>query len=106
VLLATRRRRLLRRALLGLPIGMMAHLVLDGSFARSEVFWWPFLGTGFAEGQVPEVSHLGVSLLLEAVGVALALWAWRQFGLADPQRRRRFLREGRLELPASWAAGS
>ena len=36
VMLATRNRRLLRRRLLGIPIGMMAHLVLDGVFTWTD----------------------------------------------------------------------
>jgi len=99
VVLATQRRRVLRRRLLGIPIGMMCHLVLDGSFTIVRAFWWPVSGTRFASGQVPELSHLGVSLVLELVGIGVAVWAWGLFGLRDPQRRERFLRDGRLELP-------
>lgn len=99
VMLATRNRRLIRRRLLGIPIGLFCHLVLDGSFTRTETFWWPLAGTVFASGQLPELSHLGVSLVLEMVGVALAFWAWRMFGLDDPVVRRRFVDHGRLTLP-------
>jgi hypothetical protein len=99
VVLATRRRRQLRRRVHGLPIGMMAHLVLDGSFTRSDVFWWPFRGWSFAPGQVPELDHLGVSVVLELVGIALAWWAWGWFGLRDPERRARFAADGRLDVP-------
>jgi hypothetical protein len=98
-MLATRSRRLLRRRVLGIPIGMMCHLVLDGSFTRTDVFWWPFTGLGFADGQIPELEHLAVSLVLEAVGIALGVWAWRLFRLDDPAFRRRFLDDGRLDLP-------
>ncbi|MEO6988258.1 MAG: hypothetical protein ABI239_06380 [Aquihabitans sp.] len=100
VMLATRNRRLLRRRLLGIPIGLFCHLVLDGSFTRTETFWWPLAGTEFASGQLPELSHLGVSLALEIVGVAMAFWAWRLFGLGDPAVRRRFIEDGRLTLPS------
>lgn len=99
VMVATRKRRVVRRRLLGLPIGLMCHLVLDGSFARTDVFWWPVSGTDFAPGQIPELSHLGVSLGLEVVGVAVAVWAWRLFGLADRGARRRLVHDGRLDLP-------
>lgn len=99
LMLATRHRRLLRRRLLGIPIGMMAHLVLDGAFTVTKVFWWPLAGTGFADQQIPEWSHLGVSLVLEVVGIAVGAWAWRWFGLDDPERRDRFLHEGRLDVP-------
>lgn len=101
VMLATRNRRLIRRRLLGVPIGLMCHLVLDGSFARTDVFWWPVSGTDFASGQIPELSHLGVSLALELVGVAVAVWAWRLFGLDQPARRSRLVRDGRLDLPTA-----
>ena len=82
-----------------MPIGMMCHLVLDGSFTRTDVFWWPFTGLAFAEGQIPEWQHLGLSLVLELVGLAVAWWAWRLFGLDRPDARDRFRREGRLDVP-------
>lgn len=100
VMLATRSRRLLRRQLLGVPIGLMCHLILDGSFSRTDVFWWPLFGSGFASGQIPEFSHLAISVVLELAGVAVAIWAWKLFGLHDPVKRQRFLTEGRLDLPA------
>ena len=99
VVAATRRRRLLRRRILGLPIGMMCHLVFDGSFTRASVFWWPLAHRSGAPGRIPELAHLGSSLVLEIVGFGLAVWAWRWFGLADPGRRARFLHEGRLDVP-------
>ena len=88
-----------RRRLLGIPIGVMCHLVLDGSFTRTDVFWWPVAGLAFAPGQIPELDRLGLSLVLEAVGIGVALWAWRLFALDDPENRRRFLTDGRLQLP-------
>lgn len=99
IMAATRHRRILRRRLLGIPIGMMCHLVLDGSFTQTDVFWWPLRGWSGASGQIPEWEHLGLSLVLEAVGIALAVWAWRLFELGDADNRRRFLEDGRLELP-------
>jgi hypothetical protein len=33
------------------------------------------------------------------VGIALGVWAWRLFRLDDPAFRRRFLDDGRLDLP-------
>lgn len=99
LMLATRHRRLLRRRLLGLPIGMMAHLVLDGAFTRTAAFWWPFAGLAFDDGQIPEWSHLGASLALELLGLAVGWWAWRWFGLDQPEARRRFLTDGRLDVP-------
>ena len=97
VVLVTRGRRLAARQLVGLPIGMFLHLVLDGTWTRTELFWWPFLGLdALGEGQVPEIEHLALSLLLEAVGIVLAVWAVRRFRLTEPTRRAEFMRTGRL----------
>ena len=97
VMLATRRRRLVRRQWLGLPIGMYLHLVLDAAFTLPETFWWPFLGLSFGGSTSPEVARGWWALLLEVVGVALAVWAYGRFGLADGERRSRFLRTGQLD---------
>jgi hypothetical protein len=97
VMLATRRRRLLRRRLLGLPIGTFLHLVLDGSWADAELFWWPFLGGEPFAGRLPELERSGAAvLLLEAAGVAALAWLWRAFALGDADRRRSLARTGRL----------
>ena len=99
VMVATRNRRIVRRRLLGVPIGLMCHLVLDGSFTRTDVFWWPVRGLGFAGGQIPEIDHLWASLALEGVGIAVGVWAWRLFDLGDDAKLSRFRSEGRLDLP-------
>lgn len=97
VMLATVRRRLVRRRWLGLPIGMYMHLVLDGAFTMTATFWWPFLGWSFSPGSAPEVSRGAWSAVLEVVGILVGLWAWRRFGLGDAGRRSRFLRTGQLD---------
>lgn len=99
VMLATRSRRLVRRSLLGIPIGLMCHLVLDGSFTSTTIFWWPIAGTAFADGQVPELDHFWASLGLEIAGVAIGTWAWGRLRLGDPAVRRRFVEQGRLAFP-------
>jgi hypothetical protein len=97
VMLATRGRRLLRRRLIGLPIGMLMHLVLDGIWARSNVFWWPFFGTSFGTEGLPELGRgPGVVLLLEAMGAVALVWCYRTFELGDPAIRQLFLRTGHL----------
>ena len=97
VMLATRRRRLVRRRWLGLPIGLFLHLVLDGVWANADLFWWPFLGGDPFAAPVPELDRpLGVVLVMEAAGAVALWWIWRAFGLADPDRRRQLLATGRL----------
>jgi hypothetical protein len=98
VMLLTRRRRLVRRRWIGLPIGVLLHLALDGTFARSELFWWPFLGGALGTGGLPEAERsAGVVIALEVAGLILLGWAYRRFGLADSACRQRFLRSGHLD---------
>jgi membrane-bound metal-dependent hydrolase YbcI (DUF457 family) len=96
VMLATRRRRLVRRRWLGLPIGMYLHVVLDLAWTRNEAFWWPLFGSGYSERAL-EVERGVWSLVMEAAGVVALVWAYRRFGLGDRQRRQRFLRTGQLD---------
>lgn len=98
IMLATQRRRLVRRRLIGLPIGMLMHLVLDGVWTRTEVFWWPLFGLGFGEGALPELDRpVAVVAVQELIGLGCLVWAWSAFGLSDPQRRARFVRTGHLD---------
>ena len=97
IMLATRGKRLVRRRWLGLPIGMFMHLVLDGSVARPELFWWPMGGGGAFGESLPELSA-GIWLLVgELIGLGALLWAVGRFGLDDADRRNRFLRTGQLD---------
>lgn len=96
VMLATVGRRPIRRRLLAVPIGMFVHLVVDGAFSDTDVFWWPFTGASFDGAPMPMIDRGWINLPLELVGVVLCGWAWRKFGLADPERRRAFWREGTL----------
>ncbi len=97
VMAATVGRRLVRRRWLGLPIGMFLHLVLDGAWTRTNTFWWPLDGWRLFHGRSEIVSRGIWSVLLELIGILLAVWLWNRFGLADPERRRMFLRTGQLE---------
>jgi len=98
VMAATRRRRTARRRWLCVPIGMFCHLVLDGVWTRKEWFWWPAFGTNFPDLPSLVVDRgLVVDLGLEVAGLAVLIWAWRRFELADPERRRRLLTTGTLD---------
>lgn len=95
-MLATVGRRLLRRQLLALPIGTFLHLVLDGAWTNTDVFWWPFRGTGFGNAPVPSFERGWFNVVLEIAGAAVLVWAYRRFRLFEPARRSVFLRDGRL----------
>ncbi|MGH9136008.1 MAG: hypothetical protein ACRD0G_03045 [Acidimicrobiales bacterium] len=97
VMLTTRRRRLVRRRWLGIPIGTFLHLVLDGAWMRSALFWWPFLGGDAFDGRLPELDRSPFLVVaLEVAGVAALAWLWQGFGLGDHVSRRRFLTTGQL----------
>ena len=96
VMFATIGRRPVRRRLLALPIGMFLHLIFDGAFANTNVFWWPVTGLSFDGARLPIVERGIMNIVLEAIGVLLCVFAWRRFGLADPQRRREFVSTGSL----------
>jgi hypothetical protein len=98
VMLATRSRRTLRRRLLAVPIALFLHLVLDGMWTRTEVFWWPFFGSdAFGAGSLPSIDRpIGVVVAQEVAGAAALLWAYRRFRLYEPERRQLFVRTGHL----------
>ena len=91
-----RGRRLRRRRLLGLPIGWFTGLVLSGAWAHKEVFWWPAFG--WSRPSAPLLAPWLVVIVEELLGAGAAWWAWSRFALADPARRQRFWRTGRLEI--------
>ncbi|MDQ6696733.1 MAG: metal-dependent hydrolase [Actinomycetota bacterium] len=95
-IVTTRSHRVLRRRLLGFSLGLFAHLVLDLVWARSRLFWWPFLGWSFGRSEIPELSRGPLGFVLELIGLAALGWCWHRFGLADAGRRHRFLTTGRL----------
>ncbi|MGK2958840.1 MAG: hypothetical protein ACSLFB_10670 [Acidimicrobiales bacterium] len=96
VMLATQGKRLLRRQLLALPIGMFFHLVFDGMWTDTSTFWWPLGGLSFTADRLPSLERGLVNIPLELAGLAVLLWAWRRFDLGDATRRSVFVRTGRL----------
>ena len=77
--------------------GTFLHLVFDGVWANTKVFWWPFGGVGFGDAPLPSWDRGAIGILLEVVGLGLCVWAVRAFGLRDRVRRQRFWRTGVLE---------
>ena len=88
--------RLRRRRALSLSIGWFAALVLGASWAHKELFWWPAFGT--ARPEAPLFPPWPVIVVEELLGLAAAWWMWTRFGLRDRDRRRVFLRTGRLAV--------
>jgi hypothetical protein len=107
VMFATRRRRAARRRLLALPIGTLVHLVLDGMWRRTVVFWWPGFGLSFESTPLPSSERaLTLIVAMEVAGLVALVWAWRRFRLYEPERRDYFLRTGRLGRDLQVAPGS
>lgn len=96
VMLATVGRRPVRKLLLGLPIGTLLHLVFDGAWATTELFWWPLGGWSFEDRPLPEVSRGWLDVPLELAGLAMVAWIWRRSDLGLLAARRAFLSAGRL----------
>lgn len=105
VMVATRGRRPSRRKLLAVPIGMFMHLVFDGAFARTKVFWWPFAGLSHAGARLPTADRGVWNIPLELAGAAALVWMARRHGLRSAARRSEFVRTGELHDTAGAAGG-
>ena len=79
-------RRPARKLLLGLPIGMLLHLVFDGAWADTDLFWWPLGGWGFDDAALPEVARGGGTSPSSSSALAILVWVWRASRLSDPAR--------------------
>lgn len=95
VVMVTTGRKPVRRLLLGLPIGMLLHIVFDGAFNSAALFWWPFLGS-WGDVRVPSLGRGWWSVALDIVGVAILWWLYRRCQLDKADRRRDFVRHGTL----------
>jgi hypothetical protein len=98
VVLVTAGRKPVRRLLLAVPIGMMMHLVWDGAFASTRVFWWPFGGT-WGSVRVPSLERGWLNVAFEIGGALLLAWIWRRCELSDPHRRSALIHHGVLTQP-------
>jgi hypothetical protein len=105
VLLVTRRRSVGRSAAIGVVIGSLFHLILDGAWADPAAFWWPLLGYEF-----PEVADSAFGPLLrrmvadpwvwagEAVGAAYLVYLWRRW-ITEAGGPAAVWRSGRIPQP-------
>lgn len=98
VMAVTVGRRILRRRLLGIPIGTFVFLVASTSWTRTELFWWPVAGIDeLGVAPLPEYNHpVVVLVLLELAGLALLVWIARRFQMTLPANRAELRRTGRL----------
>ena len=96
VMLVTIGRRPIRKRLLAIPIGMFLHLIYDGAFNNTQVFWWPFTGLSFSGDRLPAVDRGMLNIGFEVAGLLMCAFAWKKFNLSDATRRKNFLRTGTL----------
>jgi hypothetical protein len=96
VMAVARRGSVRRRRWLALPIGTFFHLVFDGAFNNTRLFWWPFGGVGFHNVNLPSFDRLGLDIALEIAGAAMLWWMWRTNNLSNPAVRAEFIRTGHL----------
>lgn len=69
VMLATIGRRLVRRRLLGVPVGVMLHLVFTGAWTNDESFWWPLFGWDLDGVTHPVIARGWWNVPLELAGL-------------------------------------
>lgn len=98
VMFGTIGRRPLRKRLLALPIGALAHLVLDGVWTRTDVFAWPVTGWKLSGRLFTLERPLLLNIAMEVVGIGVGALMYRRCGLDRTTRRSAFVRDGALEV--------
>jgi len=78
VMLITYGRKKSRSKMLAVVIGMFLHLVFDGAFTNTKMFWWPISGLKFGDYALPVFDRGLINIPLEIVGVLLIVWTRRQ----------------------------
>jgi len=78
VMLITYGRKKSRSKMLAVVIGMFLHLVFDGAFTNTKMFWWPISGLKFGDYALPVFDRGLINIPLEIVGVLLILWTHNQ----------------------------
>lgn len=67
-----------RKNFLALTIGLFMHLVFDGAFLNTKMFWWPLAGFTTDGYSIPLVERGFLNIPFEIVGVALIMWTKKQ----------------------------
>lgn len=96
VMVFSRRGSLRRRRWLALPIGMFLHLVFDGVFNNTALFWWPLAGFNIDSFSVPSMDRMQWNIVLELCGIGLLMWMWKVNALSNAASRQHFLKTGQL----------
>jgi hypothetical protein len=78
VMLLTIGRKAVRKNYLALTIGLFMHLVFDGAFLNTKMFWWPLAGFTTNGYSMPLIERGLLKIPFEIVGVALILWTKKQ----------------------------
>lgn len=104
VMALTRRGTPVRKALIGVVLGVFVHLILDGVWVSPDTFLWPLFGFGFpkvAGSDFPTLISAMVTSpwvwLGEALGAAYLVYLWRRH-LSARGELRRFAAEGTIPL--------
>ena len=78
VMLVTIGKKAVRKNFLALTIGLFMHLVFDGAFLSTKMFWWPLAGLSLDGYAIPLVERGFLNIPFEIVGIALILWTKKQ----------------------------
>ena len=105
VMAVARRGTVRRRRWLALPIGTFFHLVFDGAFNNTRLFWWPFGGLSFNNTNIPSFDRLGLNVVLEIAGAAMLVWLWRTNNLSNSSVRAEFIHTGHLRADTDAEVG-
>jgi hypothetical protein len=71
-------KRTVRKNFLALTIGLFMHLVFDGAFLSTKMFWWPLAGLSVDGYAIPLVERGFLNIPFEIVGIGLILWTKKQ----------------------------
>jgi hypothetical protein len=71
-------KRAVRKNFLALNIGLFMHLVFDGAFLNTKMFWWPLAGLSLDGYEIPFIERSFLNIPFEIVGLGLILWTKRQ----------------------------
>ena len=85
VMLATIGKRPLRKRLLAGVFGIFLHLVFDGAFLDTRIFWWPLSGLRVSDAALPSLSRGWLNVPLEIAGLFLLLWTRNRFRVTVSQ---------------------